>query len=128
MADDFKYEKVWQRIQDLMITSKHYTKRDKNEIAAQAPSFSNAVYLKNLKDNKANEILQGIKMQLNFYYLVGIYGWDTAVATMKIGEAKTLRLPFIPKDMTLYVGSNAITRSCDKGVRRPYRKKKKNLS
>ncbi len=129
------------KIERLLATSKHYTPRDKQEITAQRPIWNgiNAMISAKTNDGTAHEVLvaSGVaaKKQMVLYALVGEYGWDTAIRTIKNTEATAIGLPApvmsnvtIVKSERIYNGYSRNTYGNGRGVpsfqqghTRPYR-------
>ena len=72
----------------LLLTSSHYTPRDKREILAQIPVFEAIPDMINAVDDKTNPMQKvrnaaiASKKQLVLYYMVGKHGWQTALNTL----------------------------------------------
>ena len=96
---DVNVVKVWKKVEGFLVTSNHYTHRDKQEIQGQASTFSNLPTLIELIDKEQvptksalRDVVNGAVRQLSLYYYVGSHGWETAIRTMKSGEEEDLGL------------------------------------
>lgn len=138
---EFQPVPTWNKVKELLITSTEFTSRDKKEILAQSATFEGLTVLKELaavEKEEAKKLVitnmysQAAK-QLALYYLVGTYGWTTAINTLKSDESSSLGVPqpvYKPSSNIIYVKSNghssnhaySNTHSKKKG-RQPYRKK-----
>ena len=114
---EFQPAATWAKVQELIITSKEFTSRDKKEILAQSATFEGLVLLKQIagaeetpvKKATLNNMYNQASKQLALYYLVGMYGWSTAVNTIKSDETSSLGVPqpiFKPANNVIYVKSN----------------------
>lgn len=114
---EFQPAATWAKVQELIITSKEFTSRDKKEILAQSATFEGLVLLKQIasaeetpaKKATLNNMYNQASKQLALYYLVGMYGWGTAVNTIKSDETSSLGVPqpiFKPANNVIYVKSN----------------------
>ncbi len=92
-------DQVIMEIHGFLVTSSHYTPRDKREIMAQMPVFEmiNEMIIAVDADNKAKQGIRnaGIaaKKQLVLYYMVGKHGWPAALHTMNATLDKNLGMP-----------------------------------
>lgn len=84
---------AWKEIQVMLTTSKHYTARDRNEILAQSEWFSNVDRLDKLQGPWANKMAAAARKQLTLYYMVGAYGWDIALRTLKATKSEAIGIP-----------------------------------
>ena len=135
MAAAFDHNGTWARIKQLVVTSKHFTARDKNEIIAQEPTFDALDDLVTIAQAMGNndavrkarmeKMINNAQQQLKLYYLVGSEGWATAVATIKSNEATRLGVPepkHIAKPSIVYVNPRSSFNQQSYG----YNKKKNN--
>jgi len=117
-SDDFQPAEAWNKVRELMLSSTEYTTRDRKEILAQSATFEGLAVLKKLSaktgiDGDDQRALQAMytkgKKQLTLYYLVGMYGWSTALHTMKSEETSSLGMPapiLKPASNIIYVKQN----------------------
>lgn len=101
MAEDKEIdaELAWAEIQAMLITSNYYTARDKNEIHSQSEWFNNVANLEELKDSLGQTLpwaegcAAAARKQLTLYYMVGSYGWDTALRSVKAIKSAAIGMP-----------------------------------
>ena len=83
----------------LMLTSSHYTPRDKREILAQVPSFEaipdmiDAIDDQNKAKQRVRNAAIAAKKQLVLYYMVGKHGWQTALNTLNKSVDRNFGMP-----------------------------------
>jgi hypothetical protein len=96
---ELNVEGVYLEIESMVISSKHYTARDKQEILAQKKIWLAVPGLMNARDaeQRPDEVMvrAGIaaKRQMVLYAMVGKYGWDVALRTLKDRDGAALGLP-----------------------------------
>lgn len=83
-----------------MLTSSHYTPRDKREILAQVPIFRAISTMIVAVKADSSTPLQDVrnaaiaaKRQMVLFYMVGKYGWQTALYTLSNQVDKDLGMP-----------------------------------
>lgn len=95
-----QYELIIRAIEGFLITSAHYTPRDKREIVAQLPNFK--AITSTINATKADGItpLQDVrnsgiasKKQMVLYHMVGKHGWEAALRTLSSQEDHDLGMP-----------------------------------
>ena len=92
-------EQVIMEVHGFLVTSSHYTRRDKREIMAQMPIFEaiGEMTLAVGTDGKAKQDVRNAaiaaKKQLVLYYMVGKHGWQAALHTMNATLDKNLGKP-----------------------------------
>jgi len=90
---------LYAEIENLLLTSKHFTPRDKQEIIAQkkiclaVPGLMVMMNTNNQPDKTYVEAGIASKKQLVLYAMVGKYGWDVALRTLKEREGTSMGLP-----------------------------------
>lgn len=90
---------ILMEINSLMLTSSHYTPRDKREILAQVPMFEaipdmiGAIDNKNNPKQRVRNAAIAAKKQLVLYYMVGKHGWQTALNTLSKTLDKNFGMP-----------------------------------
>ncbi len=122
---------VYADIENLMLTSKHYTSRDKQEIIAQKKIWLAVPGLMTItKDNAPDRVYveAGIaaKKQMVLYAMVGRHGWDVALRTLKGNEGSSMGLPepilvpvtYIKAEKTYSKPYNGMTYKQDYGAMR----------
>ena len=101
---DFNTAICLRSILDMAITSKHYTSRNKHEIAGQRHWWGSITFLEaNVEDTDKKpfpQIVANIKAarrQMIFYYLVGKYGWEGALRSIAAKESTDNNMPeYVP--------------------------------
>ena len=123
-----QYDAIVRSIEGFLITSSHYTPRDKREIVAQLPNFKAVELLITATKADGTTPLQLVrnsgvatKKQMILYYMVGKHGWEAALRTLSNQEDEELGLPKVeplPKPSIHYIPAPRIMQG--RGTRRPH--------
>ena len=90
---------VYLEIESMVVSSKHYTSRDKQEILAQKKIWIAVpgLMLAKKENGEPDEVMVGAgiaaKRQMVLYGMVGKYGWEVALRTLKDRDGAALGLP-----------------------------------
>lgn len=101
---DFDTTVCLRNILDMAISSKHYTSRDKHEIAGQRHWWGGISFLEEHSTDTDKkpipQIVANVKAarrQMTLYYLVGMYGWEGALRSIAAKESADNHMPeFVP--------------------------------